>query len=55
MDKLEKKIYLKNKKQIKPWYFEQQYLGFNYRLSDINAALGSSQVDHLNKFLKKKK
>ena len=21
----------KNKKQIKPWYFEQQYLGFNYR------------------------
>lgn len=44
----------KNKKQIKPWYFEQQYLGFNYRLSDINAALGSSQVDHLNKFLKKR-
>ncbi len=44
----------KNKKQIKPWYFEQQYLGFNYRLSDINAALGSSQVDHLKKFLKKR-
>ena len=49
-----KKNLFKNKKQIKPWYFEQQYLGFNYRLSDINAALGSSQVGHLNKFLKKR-
>lgn len=49
----EKKLF-KNRSQIKPWYFEQQYLGFNYRLSDINAALGSSQVDHLSKFVKKR-
>ena len=49
----EKKLF-KNKSQIKPWYFEQQHLGFNYRLSDINAALGASQVDHLKKFTKKR-
>lgn len=49
----EKKLF-KVKTQIKPWYFEQQSLGFNYRLSDINAALGSSQIDHLNKFVKKR-
>ena len=26
------------------WYYEMQALGFNYRLSDINAALGISQL-----------
>ena len=30
-----------------PWYYEQQTLGFNYRLSDIHAALGSSQMEKL--------
>lgn len=29
------------------WYYEQQALGFNYRLTDIQAALGSSQLDRL--------
>lgn len=27
------------------WYYEMQELGFNYRLSDINCALGVSQLD----------
>jgi UDP-4-amino-4,6-dideoxy-N-acetyl-beta-L-altrosamine transaminase len=27
-----------------PWYYEQTSLGFNYRLTDIQAALGSSQI-----------
>jgi len=26
------------------WYYEQQLLGFNYRLTDVQAALGSSQL-----------
>ncbi len=30
-----------------PWYHEQQELGFNYRLSDIHAALGRSQLQRL--------
>lgn len=29
------------------WYYEQQLLGFNYRMSDINAALGTSQFARL--------
>jgi UDP-4-amino-4,6-dideoxy-N-acetyl-beta-L-altrosamine transaminase len=29
------------------WYYEQQALGFNYRMTDIHAALGESQLRHL--------
>jgi UDP-4-amino-4,6-dideoxy-N-acetyl-beta-L-altrosamine transaminase len=31
-----------------PWYHEQQQLGFNYRLSDVHAALGRSQLRKLD-------
>lgn len=34
-----------------PWYYEMSELGFNYRMSDINAALGTSQLLKLNKFI----
>ncbi|HEV7232746.1 MAG TPA: UDP-4-amino-4,6-dideoxy-N-acetyl-beta-L-altrosamine transaminase [Sphingorhabdus sp.] len=30
-----------------PWYYEQVGLGFNYRLTDIQAALGSSQLTRI--------
>lgn len=30
-----------------PWYYEQASLGFNYRLTDIQATLGSSQLTRL--------
>jgi UDP-4-amino-4,6-dideoxy-N-acetyl-beta-L-altrosamine transaminase len=33
------------------WYYEQHLLGLNYRLSDIHAALGNSQLGRLNQFL----
>jgi UDP-4-amino-4,6-dideoxy-N-acetyl-beta-L-altrosamine transaminase len=33
------------------WYYEQVKLGFNYRMSDIHAALGSSQLKKLDKFV----
>lgn len=32
------------------WYYEQVLLGFNYRLTDIQAALGSSQLRRLREF-----
>tara|TARA_B110000305_G_scaffold152332_1_gene168943 strand:+ start:658 stop:1806 length:1149 start_codon:yes stop_codon:yes gene_type:complete len=35
--------------------YEQRYLGFNYRLTDIQAALGISQLKRLNLFLKKRR
>lgn len=36
----------------KPWYYEQQFLGFNYRMTDFQAALGISQLSRVNRFLK---
>ncbi len=34
-----------------PWYYEQQELGFNYRLCDIQAALGMTQMAKLDGFI----
>jgi len=34
-----------------PWYAEQHTLGFNYRLTDIQAALGASQLTKLSRFI----
>ena len=34
-----------------PWYYEQIALGFNYRMTDLQAALGLSQLDRLADFL----
>jgi dTDP-4-amino-4,6-dideoxygalactose transaminase len=34
-----------------PWYYEQVMLGFNYRMTDIQAALGVRQFDRLAKFV----
>ncbi len=36
------------------WSYEQQLLGFNYRMSDINAALGMSQLKRLEKIVKER-
>ena len=41
-------------KNREAWYYEQQLLGFNYRMTDIQAALGLSQINKLNKFLSKR-
>ena len=34
-----------------PWVYEQQQLGFNYRLTDIQAALGLSQLQRLDEIV----
>ncbi|MBF0589300.1 MAG: UDP-4-amino-4,6-dideoxy-N-acetyl-beta-L-altrosamine transaminase [Magnetococcales bacterium] len=34
-----------------PWYYQQHELGFNYRLTDLQAALGSSQLKRLDYFI----
>lgn len=33
-----------------PWYYQQLELGFNYRMTDIQAALGASQMTRLDAF-----
>ena len=37
------------------WYYEMQDLGFNYRITDIQCALGISQLSKLNKIINKRK
>jgi UDP-4-amino-4,6-dideoxy-N-acetyl-beta-L-altrosamine transaminase len=34
-----------------PWYYEQIELGFNYRMTDVQAALGSSQMRRVDEFV----
>ncbi len=36
------------------WYYEQSELGYNFRMSELQAALGSSQIERLNQFIKKR-
>ena len=50
----------KNKKLFKrsnknTWYFEQQVLGYNYRMNDVEASLGISQLKRMNKNLLERK
>ncbi|RYG32832.1 MAG: UDP-4-amino-4,6-dideoxy-N-acetyl-beta-L-altrosamine transaminase [Burkholderiales bacterium] len=37
------------------WYYEQIELGFNYRMTDVQAALGSSQMTRLDAFVARRR
>ena len=34
-----------------PWYYEQVNLGYNYRMTDVHAALGTTQMNRLDEFV----
>ena len=36
------------------WHYEQVDLGFNYRMTDIYAALGLSQLKRIDEFIKRR-
>lgn len=40
---------------VNPWYYEMPEIGFNYRASDINCALGLSQLHKLDRFVSERK
>lgn len=42
-------------KEEGPWYYEQLELGYNYRITDFQCALGISQLNKIDKFIKRRK
>ena len=41
-------------KYLGAWYYEQQDLGFNYRMTDLQSALGKSQLNKLEQIIRKR-
>ena len=37
-----------------PWYYQQVALGYNYRMTDMQAALGVSQMTRLNRYVERR-
>ena len=42
-------------KKIGSWYYEMRELGYNYRLTDLQAAIGISQLKKINRFIKRRR
>ncbi|UED75570.1 LegC family aminotransferase [Brevibacillus sp. DP1.3A] len=42
-------------KKPHPWAFDHDHIGFNYRMPNLNAALGCAQLEMLSKFIEQKR
>ncbi len=42
------------KLKINPWYYDQQDLGYNYRMNEIQASLGITQLERLEKIVNRR-
>ena len=49
---LNKKMAFDKNRNVNQWYYEMSILGYNYRITDIQAALGNSQLKKIDKFTK---
>ena len=49
------KVPLQLEKNDGPWYYEMHEMGFNYRITDFQCALGSNQLRKLDKFVNKRR
>lgn len=49
------RLFVNKKMKNKNWYYEMHKLGFNYRMNEMQSALGLSQMKNINKFIKKRK
>ena len=43
-----------NKKDTCPWYYEQTDIGYNYRMTEMQAAMGTVQISRLSHFVEKR-
>lgn len=46
---------IENPQSVNPWYYEQVDLGYNYRITDIQCALGLSQFRKLREFCNRRR
>ena len=51
---LDSTLSLDEESTVNPWSYEQIELGFNYRMNEMEAALGLSQVGRLNRFVRRR-
>ena len=54
-DDLKSKLLAYSNGEKNPWYYEMQELGFNYRLTEIQAVLGISQLNKLDRFIERRR
>jgi len=46
---------MERREDVGPWYYEMNELGFNYRLTDIQCALGLSQLKKADRFVARRR